>query len=144
MNYTTALSKAVAAVNSKNFKKVFKEFIIEKRKLRDLIKPADYRYFSFQLWQEGIARYTEYKFLELLEEYIPSAEVSALPDFIPFKKFKAQFLQMHLKSVTLLKLETEKRVCFYALGLAEGMLLDKINPQWRTAYLSKKFFIENY
>ncbi len=30
------------------------------------LKPDDYKYFSFQVWQEGIARYTEYKFLEAM------------------------------------------------------------------------------
>jgi hypothetical protein len=116
----------------------------ERKKLIQLLKPADYRYLSFQLWQEGIARYTEYKFLQLLDEYIPFDDIFLLPDFIPFKKFKEQFLMSHLASVTGLKLEKEKRVCFYDIGLAEGILLDKLNPQWRLQYLSKKFFLENY
>ena len=142
--YTSALSKTVSGINTKNFKKLFNEFIAERKKLIQLLKPADYRYLSFQLWQEGIARYTEYKFLQLLDEYIPFDDIFLLPDFIPFKKFKEQFLMSHLASVTGLKLEKEKRVCFYDIGLAEGILLDKLNPQWRLQYLSKKFFLENY
>jgi hypothetical protein len=63
MLYTNALSKTVSEINDKNFKRAFREFIVQRKKLMHLIKPADYRYFSFQLWQEGIARYTEYKFL---------------------------------------------------------------------------------
>ena len=96
------------------------------------------------LWQEGIARYTEYKFLQLLESYMPSQEVSALRDFISFKKFKDEFLKSHLASVTALKLNKEKRVCFYDIGLAEGILLDALNPAWRSEYLFNKFFLENY
>ena len=88
--------------------------------------------------------YTEYKFLQLLDEYTPFDDIFLLPDFIPFKKFKEQFLMSHLAAVTGLKLEKEKRVCFYDIGLAEGILLDKLNPQWRLQYLSKKFFLENY
>ena len=144
VKYTSALSKAVLGIASKDFKEFFKEFVKERKKLRQLLKPADYRYLSFQLWQEGIARYTEYKFLQLLDEYTPSADIFLLADFIPFKKFKEQFYRSHLASVTALKLEKEKRVCFYDIGLAEGILLDKLNPKWCSQYLTKKFFIEKY
>jgi len=144
LKYTNALSKAISSVETKDFKKTSKEFITERKKMMSLLKSADYRYISFQLWQEGIARYTEYKFLQLLDNYIPDAEIPALPDFISFKKFKEQFLQLHFGSVTRLKLETEKRVCFYDIGLAEGILLDRLNPQWRSQYFSKRFFLENY
>ena len=142
--YTSALSKAVSGIDTKNFKKLLNEFIIERKKLMQLLKPADYRYLSFQLWQEGIARYTEYKFLQLLDEYTPFTDIFLLADFIPFKKFKEQFLGSHLAAVTGLKLENEKRVCFYDIGLSEGILLDKLNPKWRSNYLNKKFFLENY
>ena len=142
--YTSALSKAVSGIETRNFKKLLNDFIAERKKLMQLLKPADYRYLSFQLWQEGIARYTEYKFLQLLDEYTPSADIFLLGDFIPFKKFKEEFIRSHLASVVALKLEKEKRVCFYDIGLAEGILLDKLNPEWRSQYLDKKFFIEKY
>lgn len=144
LNYTSALSKAVTAIHTNDFKKSVAEFSSQRKKLIGLLKAADYRYISFQLWQEGIARYTEYKFLKLLDNYNPAVEVSQLPDYIPFKKFKEEFVRSHLSSVTTLKLEKEKRVCFYDIGLAEGMLLDKLNPQWRTQYFAEKFFLEKY
>ena len=144
LRYTGALSKAASSVEKKDFKKAFNKFLVERKKLMGLLKPADYRYISFQLWQEGIARYTEYKFLLCLDDYTQAVEVSQLPDFIPFKKFKEQFLRSHLEFVTTLKLETGKRVCFYDIGLAEGILLDKLNPQWRSQYLTQKFFLEKY
>jgi hypothetical protein len=142
--YSTALSAAVSAIGTNNFKAAIKKISSERKKLMQSIKAADYRYISFQLWQEGIARYTEYKFLQLLENYKPSKEVSALPDFISFKNFKEEFLKSHLASVTALKLDKEKRVCFYDIGMAEGILLDALNPQWRSKYLSNKFYIEKY
>lgn len=144
MIYANALSKTVTAIDNKNFMIAFKEFLTERKKLMHVLKAPDYRYFSFQLWQEGIARYTEYKFLQLLDNYTVSTEVAQLPDFIPFKKFREDFLRSHFKSITALKLEKEKRVCFYAIGMAEGILLDKLNRGWRSHYLNKKFFLENY
>jgi hypothetical protein len=142
--YTGALSNTVSGINNKDFRKLLTQYSDERKKLIGLFKPPDYKYFSFQLWQEGIARYTEYKFLEALDDYTPSIEVAGLPDFIPFKKFREQFLKLHLGSVTALKFETEKRVCFYDIGLAEGMLLDKLNPQWRSQYFTSRFFLEKY
>ena len=142
--YTRALSNAVSGINNKDFRKLLTQYTDERKKLIGLFKPSDYKYFSFQLWQEGIARYTEYKFLEMLDDYTPSIEVAGLSDFIPFNKFREQFLKLHLGSVTALKFETEKRVCFYDIGLAEGMLLDKLNPQWRSQYFTHRFFLEKY
>ncbi len=142
--YTRALSNAVSGINNKDFRKLLAQYTDERKKLIGLFKPSDYKYFSFQLWQEGIARYTEYKFLEVLDDYTPSIEVAGLPDFISFNKFREQFLKLHLGSVTALKFETEKRVCFYDIGLAEGMLLDKLNPQWRSQYFTTRFFLEKY
>jgi hypothetical protein len=143
-NYTRALAAAVSAIGTQNFIETFRKFSAERRKLIQLLTLSDYRYISFQLWQEGIARYTEYKFLHLLKDYEPSKEVSALPDFISYKDFTTGFLESHLASVTALKLDKEKRVCFYDIGMAEGILLDELNPLWRSQYLSNKFFIEKY
>lgn len=142
--YADALSKVVSGISSNDFEKLLKQFSFQRKKLIGLLKPSDYRYFSFQLWQEGIARYTEFKFLQALDDYIPSIEVVTLPDFIPFKKFKEQFLSLHLRSVTDLKFEKEKRVCFYDIGLAEGILLDKLNPLWRSQYFTNRFYLEKY
>jgi hypothetical protein len=142
--YTRALSNAVSGINNKDFRELLAQYTEERKKLMGLFKPSDYKYFSFQLWQEGIARYTEYKFLEALDEYTPSIEVAGLPDFIPFNKFRQQFRKLHLGSVSALKFETEKRVCFYDIGLAEGILLDKLNPQWRSQYFTNRFFLEKY
>lgn len=142
--YTRALSNAISGINNKDFRKLLMQYTNERKKLIGLFKPSDYKYFSFQLWQEGIARYTEYKFLEMLDDYTPSIEVAVMPGFIPFNKFKEQFLKLHLGSVTALKFETEKRVCFYDIGLAEGMLLDKLNPRWRSQYFTNRFFLEKY
>ena len=144
LGYTEALSKAVSSIDKKDFKKTFNLFLMERKKLMGLLKPADYRYISFQLWQEGIARYTEYQFLQRLDDHTPAAEVSELPDFIPFGKFKDEFLRSHLSAVTALTLDKEKRVCFYDIGLAEGILLDRSNPQWKSQYLTQKFFLEKY
>lgn len=140
--FTKALYKAVRQGNRSNLKKYF----AARRKLRDTLSEADYRYLSFQIWQEGLARYTEYNFLELLEleNYRPSKEMEALPDFISFPEYKSKMYQNDLDNLLQNKLDQNKRVCFYYVGFAEGILLDRLNKSWREKYLTDKFYIENY
>lgn len=142
--YTGSLQKALLHINGKSFKKDFRAYFTERNKFKKLLKEADYRYFSFQVWQEGIARYTEYKFLQALDSYTPSKEITLLSDFISFPAYKEAFFLKEKNSLINLKLDVDKRVCFYAIGFSEGLLLDKLNPDWRNKFLTDKFFIEKY
>ena len=141
-SFTQALYKAVTQGGRSNLKKYF----AARRKLRDILSEADYRYLSFQIWQEGLARYTEYNFLELLihENYSPSKEMMALPDFISFSEYKSKMYQNDMDNLLQNKLDETKRVCFYYVGFAEGVLLDRLNQSWREKYLTDKFYIEHY
>lgn len=142
--YKKALSDAVAAPGKKNNSAALQRFIGEKEKFKSLLKPDDYKYFSFQLWLEGLARYTEYKFLELLKSYKISAEIAGIKGFTPLKLFTQQFYNNELQSLKVMKLETEKRICIYPVGFAEGLLLDAVNKQWRQKYFTDKFATEKY
>ena len=142
--FVSALSKCLADIDTKSFESSFRECTAERWNLKESLTPADYRYFSFQIWQEGLARYTEFKFLDLLKNYEPSDKVSKLPDFVSFDKYRAEFYQRQLSQLASLRLETSKRICFYSVGFVEGLILDKLNPLWRDQYLNKKFYIERY
>lgn len=142
--YVASLFKALSNINKKRFKKDFKNYSEERNKFKNLLKPADYRYFSFQVWQEGIARYTEYKFLQALDYYQPSNEMTRLTDFVSFTKYKDEFSTREKNSLVTSKFDIDKRVCFYAIGFSEGLLLDKLNPKWHDKFLIDKFYIEKY
>ncbi len=142
--YTKALFETIKSIDAKNFKPYLKQYLNERKKFKDILLSADYRYFSFQIWQEGLARYTEYNFLELLSNYKPSKELLALPDFMPFEELKSKMYRDETKNLLDNKLNETKRVCFYSVGFAEGMLLDKMNKSWRKQYLTDKFYIEHY
>lgn len=142
--YKSALLNTVSNVEKKHFNKDFKKYLRQRIKFKNSLKPSDYRYFSFQIWQEGIARFTEYKFLQELENYTPSNEIEQLKDFVSFKDFKNKFYLSELKSLSTSILEKDKRISFYAIGLAEGILLDKKNPKWQEKYLSNKFYVEKF
>lgn len=142
--FRTALQEAVLNRMNKSFNRYFKHYRKERDKLKSILKPADYNYLSFQIWQEGIARYTEYKFLTLLDDYTPSTEMKSLTDFIPFSDLRNKLFKNETGFLNKMSLSADKRVCFYSIGFAEALLLDKENEHWRQHYMTDKFFIENY
>lgn len=142
--YTSALLKAVLTIERKNFQKEFKKYLVQRNKFQSYLKPADYRYFSFQVWQEGIARHTEYEFLNELNHYTPTVEITRLSDYLSFQEVRDKFYLSELNALKNLKLDIERRVCFYAIGFAEGILLNKQNANWKDKYFEEKFYIENY
>ncbi len=143
-DYMAALSKTITDLETSNFQNNLQVFVEKRKAFQQALSPSDYRYFSFQVWQEGIARYTEYKLLELLKNYQVSKAVAELSDFIPLSKYTEAFSKAQMKQLTSLQLNEWKRDCFYAIGYAEGLILDKLNPTWREHYLKEKFFIEKY
>ena len=142
--YITALNEAVSGFDRPGFNEAYSAYLKERSGLRELLSPAEYRYFSFQLWQEGIAQYTEYKFLEKMADYVPTEEVSLVKDFIPFSDFKDQFRNSQFEALKTYSLPENKRVCFYANGFAEGLLLDLVKPGWHSDYFREKFDIGGY
>lgn len=145
-DYTASLKKLVT-IDDKNyddFKNAYSLYLKDRLKFKESISDKDYKYFSFQLWQEGIARYTEIKFLEAMSSYKTSSKVKNLDDYIDFNVLAKQMINKELNTLETLKLNTQKRVCFYSVGMAEGLVLDKQNPKWRKNYFNKKFFLEKY
>ena len=110
-----------------------------------MLNEKDYRYFSFQIWQEGISRYTELFAAKVLSEvYEPTYAFMELPDYLDFNTYYGQLYDKILKRLDSQTLDYDKRNCFYTLGAAEGLILDRINPEWRDKYFDEKFYIEKY
>lgn len=111
-----------------------KTYLSAKKKLSEIISEKDYSYLNFQIWQEGLPRYLE---LILLDE-----AASLIVDF-PFSGLKDDYrseIRMFLQNPDLSK---HKRISFYALGAAEWLLIDQINPNWKETYL-ERFFETDY
>ena len=108
--------------------------------LKKMLTPDDYKYLSFQLWKEGIARYTEYRVAHwAAAKYQPTREFQNLKDFTTFRAAADQVHNGIVQELSTLKLEDYKRVAFYPIGAGEGLLLDRSNPQWRSRYFAEKF-----
>ncbi len=101
------------------------------------------RYFSFQIWQEGIARYVEIRAAQLVAKRVKlSNAFRSLTDYEPFDSVAQQLREAVLKELSTLKLNSDRRICFYAYGAAEGMILDRLLPNWQVLYAQQRFRIE--
>jgi hypothetical protein len=138
------LAEAIEAPKSERVKKVA-IYLRARRDFQQMLNADDYRYLSFQLWQEGIARYTEYHVAKLAAlGYEPSKAFRALKDFTPFEQTASAIRERIFKQLLTQKLGESKRDAFYPFGAAEGLLLDKVNPRWRSRYFVDKFDLRKY
>ncbi len=116
------------------FQKLARQYVEQRRKFFDSLSADDHKYLAFQLWQEGIARYTEVKAAEAAANYRPSGSFSALADYEAFSHFAAHKRADTLNQLKRVDLATDKRVVVYSFGAAEGFLLDRIHPKWKEDY----------
>lgn len=141
----SGLLVAAYQASGKDAEKKLNDYLTARQNFAALLGEDDYRYASFQLWQEGISRYTQYRMAELAGRKIkPSKAFRALKDFTPFEKEADRLLNMTLDEMKRLDLTTWERTVFYPFGAIEGFLLDKINPKWRERYFIDKFALEKF
>jgi hypothetical protein len=140
-----SLAEALRAKKRREFSAKVAAYLEARRKFKALLNADDYRYFSFQVWQEGVARYTEYRIAELAaKRYKPSKEFRSLKDYKPFTLAADEIIKNILEELTTLRLEDDKRVAFYPLGAGEALLLDRLNPRWKQRYFTDKFYLDKY
>ena len=110
--------------------------------LRVALPPDDERYLAFQMWQEGVARYTELQAARFAaRHYTPSAAFRALPDFVPFGT-AAERIEAGIHAGLRAPLARDRRVTFYPVGAATALLLDDANAGWRAEYFSGEMKVE--
>jgi hypothetical protein len=123
--------------------KYLKFFFNAFERFKLLLPPDDFKYFDFQCWQEGVARYTELHVAELASvNFTPSKEFRSLADYRPYKEVADSIHSRIVKELEKPSLATSRRVAFYAFGAGEALLLDKVRPGWKQQYLASKFQLE--
>lgn len=85
------------------------------------VNEKDWRYAEFQMWQEGVARWTE----------ITIAERSGKADI---KSAGQELRKVTIESLANPDFAGKQRVSFYALGAGEAMLLEMSGSKWRKCY----------
>ncbi len=108
--------------------------------LRNRLTDADYRYFEFQLWQEGVARFIEHAAARAaagLEK--PAAGFLSLPDYEPYGRFADSTGRTLPRELHRLDHARQRRVAFYPVGAAVAMLLDRTRSDWKEACTRRPF-----
>jgi len=105
--------------------------------LRAALPADDERYLAFQMWQEGVARYTELLAARFAaRRFTPSAAFAALPDFVPFGA-AATRIESGIHAGLRAPLARDRRVAFYPVGAATALLLDEENAEWKGGYFGE-------
>jgi len=130
--------------DSRLFNRDLSTYLEERKIFKELLDEKDYKYFSFQLWQEGIARYTEYKLADMISHFEPSAELKDFKDYKSFYEVADELRENIFNQLKAFSLKDNGRICFYSFGAGEGILLDRINKNWKEKYLVEQFFLEEY
>jgi|RhiMetdeSRZDD1v2_1073273.scaffolds.fasta_scaffold01314_30 hypothetical protein len=113
-----------------------------REKLRTGLAEDARRYLDFQVWKEGVARYTEIRMAEKAAAFEPSAAFRALPDFVPYAKAAAALREDVLRDLEKGDLARRKRLIFYSYGAGEALWLDDERPCWKDDYLKTLFTLE--
>lgn len=140
--YTTmanALADALQAMRTPQFSGDVRRYVEARDAFRQMLSAGDYKYFAFQCWQEGVARYTEIR----VAQYAASAHASD-PSFLndaqaaELEQDSARTYVSVVKRLRDVPLATDKRIDFYAVGAGEALLLDQTAPGWQKKYLDPR------
>ena len=138
------LLRVLAEKDGDAFGKMAHDYIEKRRKFFASLTPDDHKYLSFQLWQEGIARYTEVKSAEAAADYHSTGEFEKLPDYEPISSYAQRVRGKTLDELKRADLPTWRRTVVYSFGAAEGFLLDRLNPSWKNDYFKRMLSTDSY
>ncbi len=139
-----SLLAALREQDAARFEARVAEYKAERKAFLARLAPDDRKYLSFQVWQEGIAHYTQVVAAEAASDYRPSAEYIALPDFRPIAGYGAKMRAQTLVALEHVELATAQRIAVYPFGCAEGFLLDRLDPRWKEGYFRHPFTLDPY
>lgn len=103
-----------------------------------------YHYALFQEWKEGVARYTEFRLAELAasSDYRASAAVRAMSDYQPYETIWKERYQNQVNLFKHAGRVARSRTEFYNVGLAKGLVLDQLDPDWKDSYFKPEVWLD--
>ncbi len=137
------LLKTLAERDKAKFEALAREYVKQRKTYFAQFSADDRKYFEFELWKEGIARYTQVKCAEAAASYQPTAEFAALPDYESFASVGAKARAATLSELQSIQLNEAKRTVVYSFGAAEGFFLDRLKPDWETHYFEHPFALSS-
>ncbi|MBU0982990.1 MAG: hypothetical protein KKA42_03905 [candidate division Zixibacteria bacterium] len=137
---SSALYDAVEAIGRKDFPVKLREYYTRRQAFTGMLAAPDARYFNFQVYLEGIARYTEYEMGKRAGwNHSPLPAYAALDDYVKFDQIADMIYISAMSQLKMGDLSRAQRTAFYAIGWGEGLLLDAIKPNWRSEYVHERF-----
>ena len=139
------LAKALETQDKTAFQNELKTYLKMRTDFNNSLKPDDYKYFSFQLWKEGTARYIEIQIAKLAaKNYKPTKNFKNLKDYKTYAEVAEEIENNLFSSLKNMNLKETKREVVYAFGAGEVLLLDKAGIDWKPRYFSEKFYLDKY
>jgi hypothetical protein len=115
-----ALAEAITATPD-HVKAATEQYLQLRGQLSASVSVAQWRYYEFQLWQEGVARWTE----------IALANRVGTQTARHVAQMKTEQVLNGLRAPDLTR---DARVSVYAMGAGEALLLERVRPNWRECY----------
>jgi hypothetical protein len=110
---------------------------------RSAVEQKDYRYLSFQLWQEGVARYTEYVVArEAISAHRQMPDFEALKDSISYQQAFSEMMSDLREELSSINLAEQQRIVVYPVGAAEALLMDRLGLEWKAEYFNSPFRLD--
>ena len=97
-----------------------RDYLAKRRAFAASVSEEEWRYFDFQLWKEGVARWTE---MEVARRAGGTWAERANRDWTAL-----------LADLSTASLAKKQRVGVYSYGAAEAALLERVDPDWRGCY----------
>jgi hypothetical protein len=116
-------------------------FLAARARFRGTVAGDDLKYLDFQLWKEGVARYTQIRVARFAasELYAPSPAFTRLSGFVPYSTLAGELSETLLDELSNRTLPEDRRTVVYPYGGGEALLLDRLRPCWRDQYFSNIF-----
>jgi hypothetical protein len=138
-----ALADAVESPGGARFDEALTRLSAARSAVERALSRDDRTYMSFQLWKEGVARYTEYRMAALAAaHYTPTREFRALDDAPAFSAEADRLRELIVRELRDIDLARRKRAAFYSIGAAEALILDRVKPHWKERYLGTRFSLQ--
>lgn len=121
-------------------RETLEKYLDARNRFTGALSRDDHRYFSFQVWQEGVARFVEYRLAHVAaRQYQPSDEFAKQAGANAFAEAERTLREEIFAGLRETSLPNDRRVAFYPVGAAEALLLDRVRPSWREVYWTDMF-----
>jgi len=122
----------------------FGAYMASRDSLMQSLAPADQRYMSFQLWQEGVARYIEGRVARVAASTENSSQAfEHLADWHSYESVLQSYGKRLVAELQQLRFSKARRLAFYPMGAAEATVLERLRPDWPRAYGFPPLSLEN-